>query len=65
MGGFIASLLGYGILQIEHPLHPWQWLFIVRDLTEIRVNILKFLDFRCCHKSLGCRYILLPPRQHQ
>ncbi|KAK0111164.1 hypothetical protein ONS95_001541 [Cadophora gregata] len=28
-GGFIASLLAYGIGQIEHPLHPWQWMFII------------------------------------
>jgi len=28
-GGFIASLLAYGIGQIDHPLHPWQWMFII------------------------------------
>ncbi|CAL3968246.1 unnamed protein product [Diplocarpon coronariae] len=28
-GGFIASLLAYGIGQITHPLHPWQWMFII------------------------------------
>jgi MFS family permease len=28
-GGFVASLLAYGIGQISHPLHPWQWMFIV------------------------------------
>lgn len=29
LGGFIASLLAYGIGHISHPLHPWQWLFII------------------------------------
>ncbi|KAH6684303.1 putative pantothenate transporter [Halenospora varia] len=28
-GGFIASLLAYGIGQIKGPLHPWQWMFII------------------------------------
>ncbi|EHK98380.1 putative Uncharacterized transporter [Glarea lozoyensis 74030] len=28
-GGFLASLLAYGIGQIEKPLHPWQWMFII------------------------------------
>ncbi|CAG8975119.1 hypothetical protein HYALB_00004417 [Hymenoscyphus albidus] len=28
-GGFVASLLAYGIGQISHPLHPWQWMFII------------------------------------
>ncbi|KAF4637231.1 hypothetical protein G7Y89_g848 [Cudoniella acicularis] len=27
-GGFIASLLAYGIGQIKEPLHPWQWMFL-------------------------------------
>ncbi|KAH8600202.1 MFS general substrate transporter [Bisporella sp. PMI_857] len=28
-GGFLSSLLAYGIGQITHPLHPWQWMFII------------------------------------
>ncbi|TVY60793.1 putative transporter [Lachnellula suecica] len=32
-GGFIASLLAYGIGQITHPLHPWQWMFIIFGVT--------------------------------
>ena len=41
-GGFIASLLAYGIGQITHPLHPWQWMFIVRpaylDLSQLNAK---------------------------
>ncbi|KAI9733486.1 MAG: hypothetical protein M1818_007234 [Claussenomyces sp. TS43310] len=29
LGGFIASICAYGIGHIDHPLHPWQWLFII------------------------------------
>ncbi|KAK0112368.1 hypothetical protein ONS96_001611 [Cadophora gregata f. sp. sojae] len=36
-GGFIASLLAYGIGQIEHPLHPWQWMFITYLFAAISV----------------------------
>ncbi|KAJ4490145.1 MFS general substrate transporter [Lentinula aciculospora] len=28
-GGFVASLLAYAIGQIESPIAPWQWLFII------------------------------------
>lgn len=29
VGGLVASLLAYGIGHIQHPLAPWQWMFIV------------------------------------
>lgn len=38
-GGFIASLLAYGIGQIEHPLHPWQWMFIVSCKFFVKFDV--------------------------
>lgn len=38
VGGFVASLLAYGIGQITHPLHPWQWMFIVSICLLMRIN---------------------------
>ncbi|KAL4927974.1 major facilitator superfamily domain-containing protein [Aspergillus undulatus] len=32
-GGLLASLLAYGIGQIEHPLRPWMWMFIVLGIA--------------------------------
>ncbi|PYH92088.1 MFS general substrate transporter [Aspergillus ellipticus CBS 707.79] len=29
VGGLVASLLAYGIGHIPHPLHPWQWMFLI------------------------------------
>lgn len=29
IGGLVASLLAYGVGHIEHPLHPWMWMFII------------------------------------
>ncbi|KAL7651490.1 hypothetical protein ACMYSQ_011204 [Aspergillus niger] len=29
VGGLVASLLAYGIGHIDHPLHPWMWMFII------------------------------------
>jgi MFS family permease len=29
IGGLVAGLLAYGLGHIEHPLHPWMWMFIV------------------------------------
>ncbi|KAK7058424.1 hypothetical protein VNI00_002058 [Paramarasmius palmivorus] len=29
LGGVLASFIAYGVGHIEHPLKPWQWLFIV------------------------------------
>ncbi|KAL4793555.1 major facilitator superfamily domain-containing protein [Aspergillus venezuelensis] len=28
-GGLIASLLAYGIGHIDHPIHPWMWMYII------------------------------------
>jgi MFS family permease len=41
-GGFIASLLAYGIGQIKHPLHPWQWIFIIFGVITSLWSILVF-----------------------
>lgn len=41
-GGFIASLLAYGIGQIKHPLHPWQWMFIIFGVVTSLWSILVF-----------------------
>ena len=41
-GGFIASLLAYGIGQIGHPLHPWQWMFIIFGAITSLWSILVF-----------------------
>lgn len=30
IGGILGSLIAFGIGQIKAPLHPWQWMFIVR-----------------------------------
>ncbi|KAK7711593.1 hypothetical protein SLS57_008076 [Botryosphaeria dothidea] len=29
LGGVLASFIAYGLGHVEHPLQPWQWLFIV------------------------------------
>lgn len=29
IGGLVASLLAYGVGHIQHPLHPWMWMFII------------------------------------
>lgn len=29
LGGVLASFIAYGLGHIDHPLQPWQWLFIV------------------------------------
>lgn len=42
-GGFIASLLAYGIGQIEHPLAPWQWMFIIFGVITSFWSVLVFL----------------------
>lgn len=43
LGGFIASLAAYGIGHIEHPLRPWQWLFIIfGSLTSLWAIVLFF-----------------------
>ncbi|KAE8393726.1 major facilitator superfamily domain-containing protein [Aspergillus alliaceus] len=33
VGGLVASLLAYGIGHIDHPLHPWMWMFIILGLA--------------------------------
>jgi MFS family permease len=33
IGGLVASLLAYGVGHIEHPLHPWMWMFIILGLA--------------------------------
>ena len=33
LGGFIASLLAFGIGHIKQPLTPWQWLFIIFGIS--------------------------------
>ncbi|TVY26407.1 putative transporter [Lachnellula hyalina] len=41
-GGFIASLLAYGIGQIDHPLHPWQWMFIIFGVATSLWSVVMF-----------------------
>ncbi|TVY39922.1 putative transporter [Lachnellula subtilissima] len=41
-GGFIASLLAYGIGQIDHPLHPWQWMFIIFGVVTSLWSVVMF-----------------------
>lgn len=43
LGGFIASLLAYGIGHIEHPLRPWQWLFIIFGVSTSIWGVFMFL----------------------
>jgi MFS family permease len=33
LGGVFSSFLAFGLGHIEHPLHPWQWLFIILGLA--------------------------------
>ncbi|KAL1616752.1 hypothetical protein SLS56_011277 [Neofusicoccum ribis] len=33
LGGVIASFVAYGLGHVEHPLEPWQWLFIVLGIA--------------------------------
>ncbi|KAG9233701.1 allantoate permease [Amylocarpus encephaloides] len=41
-GGFIASLLAYGIGQINHPLHPWQWMFLIFGVATCFIGLVIF-----------------------
>lgn len=34
-GGAVASLLSFAIGQIQSPLKPWKWLYIVRSISKI------------------------------
>lgn len=44
LGGFIASLLAFGIGHIKRPLSPWQWLFIIFGVaTSIWGMVMFFL----------------------
>ncbi|TVY89108.1 putative deaminase, partial [Lachnellula willkommii] len=43
-GGFIASLLAYGIGQIDHPLHPWQWMFIIFGVATSLWSVVMFFS---------------------
>jgi len=42
IGSIIASICAYGIGQIEHPLHPWQWLFIIFGIATSLWSIVLF-----------------------
>jgi MFS family permease len=65
-GGFIASLLAYGIGQIDHPLHPWQWMFIVNyNSCYVAISAYSSLDIRSDHESLECCDLLWPARYDQ
>lgn len=33
LGGVFSSFIAYGLGHVEHPLHPWQWMFIVLGLA--------------------------------
>lgn len=43
LGGVFSSFIAYGLGHVKHPLHPWQWMFIVLGLATFLWGIALFL----------------------
>ncbi|KAE9969697.1 hypothetical protein EG328_006712 [Venturia inaequalis] len=42
LGGVFSSFIAYGLGHVEHPLHPWQWMFIVLGVATFLWGVVLF-----------------------
>jgi MFS family permease len=43
LGGVFSSFIAFGLGHVKHPLHPWQWLFIVLGVATFLWGFVLFL----------------------
>jgi len=43
LGGVFSSFIAFGLGHVHHPLHPWQWLFIVLGVATFLWGFVLFL----------------------